>query len=163
MLLDLKKVFLDENESVNADYSLDLHDFSFNGTQPLKTPVKVTAAVCNTAGVVSVTLNADFAYSAPCDRCGEETITDYSYSFSHTLVQSLSGENDGDYIETPDFKLDLDELVTSDIILELPSKHLCREDCKGLCPKCGRNLNNGGCGCDNRQIDPRLEVLKSLL
>lgn len=163
MLLELKKVFLDENECVSAEYNLDLHDFDFNGTKPFVAPVRVKAKAENEAGVVGISITAEFEYNAPCDRCGEEVVTSFSYSFEHTLVQSLSGENDGDYIETPDFQLDLDELVTSDIILELPSKYLCSDDCRGLCPKCGRNLNKGDCNCDIRQIDPRLEVLKNLL
>ncbi len=163
MLLELKKVFLVEDEAVTAEYELDLHDIDFNGSKPLNTPVRVSAKAVNRAGVVNLAVSAKFDYSAPCDRCGEETITAFCYSFNHTLVQSLCGENEGDYIETPDFQLDLDELVTSDILLELPSKHLCKEECKGLCPKCGQNLNKGDCKCDLRQIDPRLEALKNLL
>lgn len=163
MLFELKKVFLNEDESLSAEYELDLHEIDFNGTNPLKTPVEVSAKAVNRAGVVNLAVSARFDYSAPCDRCGEETITAFDYSFRHTLVQSLCGENEGDYIETPDFQLDLDELVTTDILLELPLKHLCSEDCKGLCPKCGLNLNKGGCKCDLRVTDPRLEVLKDLL
>ena len=163
MLLELKKVFLTEDENLNAEYDLDLSDLDFNGTRPFKTPVRVSANAVNRAGVVNLAVTTKFEYTGPCDRCGEETITPFEYSFNHTLVQSLVGENEGDYIEVPDFTLDLDEPVTTDILLELPSKHLCKEDCKGLCPKCGKNLNTGDCGCDKRDIDPRLEALKSLL
>ena len=74
----------------------------------------------------------------------------------------LQVEND-DYIETPDFTLELDDVVISDIFLSLPSKNLCRDDCKGLCQICGQNLNNGECSCDKRQTDPRLEILKQLI
>lgn len=163
MLLDLRKVFLTEGEVLVSSYELDLSDMEFNGSKPLNTPVKVSAKAVNRAGVVNLAVSAVFDYTAPCDRCGEETITAFDYSFDHTLVLSLEGENEGDYIETPDYNLDLDELVTSDILLELPSKHLCSEDCKGLCPKCGANLNKGGCSCDLQEIDPRLEALRSLL
>lgn len=72
-------------------------------------------------------------------------------------------ESDEDYIETPDYKLELDEVVKTDIILELPAKFLCSEDCKGLCMKCGKNLNEGDCGCDKGSVDPRLEILKQLI
>ena len=161
MLLDLKKVFLTEGENLNAEYDLDLRDLDFNGTNPLNTPVKVSANAVNRAGVVNLAVTTKFEYTGPCDRCGEETITAFCYGFNHTLVRSLAGENEGDYVETPDFQLDLDELVTTDVILELPSKHLCREDCKGLCPKCGKNLNKGECGCNLNEIDPRLEALKA--
>ena len=163
MLWNLKKVFLTEDEILNAEYDLDLHDLDFNGGAPFKTPVRVMAKAVNRAGVVDLAVTAKFDYTAPCDRCGEETITPFVSSFNHTVVQSLVGENEGDYIEAPDFTIDTDPIVTADILLSLPSKHLCKEDCKGLCPKCGKNLNTGECGCDLREIDPRLEVLKSLL
>ena len=163
MLLDLRKVFLTEDEMLDFSYELDLGNMEFNGSKPLNTPVRVSAKAVNRAGVVNLAISAMFDYTAPCDRCGEETITSFDYGFDHTLVLSLEGENEGDYIETPDYNLDLDELVTSDILLELPLKHLCSEECKGLCPKCGANLNRGECGCDRQEIDPRLEALRSLL
>lgn len=163
MLLELKKVFLNENESTYAEYELDFRDMSFGGTTPFRSPVRVTANAVNRAGVVDLAVTAKFEYTAPCDRCGEETITPFVLSFKHTVVQSLVGENEEDYIEAPDFVVDLDAPVTADILLSLPSKHLCREDCKGLCPKCGKNLNEGDCGCDLREIDPRLEALRDFL
>ena len=164
MLLELKKVFLSEGECLNVCEALDLSDMELNGCYPLKTPIKVKAAVKNRAGVVSLAINAELDYSAPCDRCGEETITPLSYSFDHILVVSLESEDDDDcdHIEIPDYILDLDELVTADILLELPVKFLCREDCKGLCPQCGENLNYGECDCDILISDLRFEVLKDL-
>ena len=79
------------------------------------------------------------------------------------LFRTLADEENDDYIETPDFTLELDDVVISDIFLSLPSKNLCRDDCKGLCQICGQNLNNGECSCDKRQTDPRLEILKQLI
>ena len=67
------------------------------------------------------------------------------------------------YIQVDSGSLDLDELLRADILLELPTKYLCREDCKGLCAVCGKNLNDGPCNCNLHQIDPRLEVLKQLI
>ncbi len=72
-------------------------------------------------------------------------------------------EGNDDYIETPDFTVELDEVVISDILLDLPQKNLCRSDCKGLCPKCGQNLNSGKCECEGKTVDPRLEILKQLM
>ena len=54
-------------------------------------------------------------------------------------------------------------LLEEEIMLEMPSRTLCREDCLGLCPKCGKNLNEGSCGCAQHEPDPRLAVLKTLL
>ena len=72
-------------------------------------------------------------------------------------------EGNDDYIETPDFTVELDEVVITDILLNLPQKNLCKEDCKGLCPTCGVNLNTGSCACSGKTVDPRLEILKQLM
>ncbi len=90
---------------------------------------------------------------------------EFHYCFSHTLVRELSAENDDmdDYIVVDGDQLDLDELVLSDILLSLPTKILCNEDCKGLCPVCGKDLNIGNCECKKKQVDPRLEKLGELL
>ena len=58
--------------------------------------------------------------------------------------------------------LDLDELFTTALVLSMDSKHVCSEDCKGLCPTCGTDLNQGPCGC-RKEIDPRLAALAQLL
>ena len=75
-------------------------------------------------------------------------------------LSNLSGD---DYIEAPDYMLDTDALLRDDILLELPSKFLCKDSCKGLCPKCGKNLNMGRCGCPEKEPDPRLAALSKLL
>ena len=59
-------------------------------------------------------------------------------------------------------ELDLDEVLSTCFILDMETKFLCKEDCKGLCPSCGKNLNLGPCGC-RKEIDPRFAVLEQLL
>ncbi|MGQ9476616.1 MAG: YceD family protein [Actinomycetota bacterium] len=59
--------------------------------------------------------------------------------------------------------IDLNILVNDAVVLSLPIKHLCSPGCRGLCPHCGANLNQGDCGCRVQNIDPRLEVLRELL
>ena len=58
--------------------------------------------------------------------------------------------------------IDLDELVREQILLALPNRHLCREECRGLCPACGADLNAGGCGCEHKETDPRWAALADL-
>ena len=85
-------------------------------------------------------------------------------NFEHILVHELAGEDEEEFIVCGDYTLDLDELVAMDILLELPTRFLCREDCKGLCPKCGTNLNESTCNCSQeKEVDSRLSVLLTLL
>ena len=62
-----------------------------------------------------------------------------------------------------DYKLDMDELIYTEVVLAMPNKHLCSEDCKGICQECGKNLNDGPCDCATKTGDPRLAALSKLL
>lgn len=163
MLLDLKELFVSDGAKKDADYSLDLTEIDVMGEHPFASPVHVNAHVENNAGVVTVTIEAGFSYKTACARCMIPIEREFDYTFSHKLIQSLEEEYNDDYIETPDLTLDLDELTRTDILLELPSKFLCKGDCQGLCQKCGHNLNLGDCDCAKTEVDPRLEILKDLL
>lgn len=59
--------------------------------------------------------------------------------------------------------IDLSELVRQMLVLSVPPRSLCRPECRGLCPNCGQDLNQGECGCAAQEIDPRLEALRELL
>lgn len=163
MLLQLKEIFVTEGESLNVAYQMDMSDVTVDGIYPFVSPIKVNLRVQNRAGLVLLNTDVSFLFAHPCDRCLEDITKEYDYSFEHILVVSAENENDEDYIEVPDYELNPDELVRADILLELPTKFLCREDCKGLCPKCGKNLNLGDCGCEKKLTDPRLEILKQLM
>ncbi|MGN0452968.1 MAG: YceD family protein [Ruminococcus sp.] len=163
MIFDLKEVFEGEGVSKSLDFKLDLRDIAVDGVHPFSSEACVTATACNKTGIVSLSIKAEFVYSRPCDRCMKPLSETMTYTFSHRLVQSLYGDDDDDYIETPDYRLELEDLVTSDILLELPLKFLCSDGCKGLCPKCGQDLNEGNCSCGKRTVDPRLEVLRQLI
>lgn len=163
MLFELKSVFLNVGEEKELSYQLDISDIDIDGAFPFKSPVTVTATASNMASLVTLALNCRFDYQRSCDRCGEQCTVEQNMNFAHKLAQTLVDEGNDDYIETPDFTIELDEVVISDILLSLPQKFLCSEDCKGLCSKCGKNLNLGDCGCDKREIDPRLAILKQLM
>lgn len=143
---------------------MDLSGMELGGVKPFCAPVK--ADIVLTAFGGSVLMQAQVAYSLtmPCDRCSETVTRTFKPVFTHTLVRELSSdEDDGDLILVEDERLDVDGLLQEDILLDMPVKFLCREDCKGLCPTCGANRNEGDCGCDRREIDPRLAVLQELL
>lgn len=163
MLLDLKKIFMTENACVQTVCSLDLTDVTIDGVKPFTSVIKADVLAENCAGFVRLIAKTIVDYKRPCDRCTADTTMRLPMEFTHNLVVTLSGEDNDDYIETPNYQLDLDELLRADIILNLPVKYLCKEECKGLCAQCGKDLNQGDCSCDKRQIDPRLEVLKKLI
>ena len=163
MLFDLKSVFLNDGETKREAYELDISDISMDGAFPFTSPVRITAEAFNRASLVTLRLNCEYDYERPCDRCSTPVRGVEKKVFEHRLVQTLVDETNDDYIETPDYTLELDDVVTTDIILSYPQKFLCKEDCKGLCPQCGKNLNEGRCSCTKTTVDPRLEILKQFI
>ncbi len=77
-------------------------------------------------------------------------------------LRDIDMVEDDDYI-VHEGMVDLNLLVNDNIMTGLPIKRLCDEACRGLCPRCGENLNRGACECGEEEIDPRLEVLRELL
>ena len=147
MLLDLKPLFAGSKSLIPVDFSLDLSEVDFYGIKPLEKPVEIKGNIISRAGIVEAGLTCAVEYKAPCDRCSEETVYSYSFEIVRTIVCELENEDTDEMTVVPDMKLDLEEFCYADIIMSLPTKHLCKEDCKGLCPSCGTNLNLGRCDC----------------
>lgn len=102
-----------------------------------------------------------------CDRCLDEYERDISSAFGIMYVadgEQGAGGDDEVQIISPDTNIvDIGEDVRQFAILALPQKNLCSEDCKGLCPTCGKNLNRGKCECQNDVGDPRWSALKKIV
>jgi uncharacterized protein len=164
MFLELKKLFIGESGTVPFSVELDWSRETVSGQYPFANPIRAFGNVSNTAGIVCMRYQVETVLKMPCDRCAVDTEQTFTRDFEHILVDSLSGEDTGDLIVVEEgLRLNLDELVLADVMLEFPSKFLCHSDCKGICQKCGANLNHEQCRCTDKTIDPRLEVLKSLL
>lgn len=133
------------------DYVIDSERLDEVKGYTFSDPITVKGRITNRAGIVSLEYSAGFTLRACCDRCLIEFDRDYCFDFEHILVRSLSNDDYPDeYIVTETDELDMDELVLTDCLLSLPSKMLCKEDCRGLCPKCGTDLNRGKCNCGDQ-------------
>ena len=163
MIIDLKQVFVNDNFTLPLKYALDLSHIEYMGEYPLKKPVEIAGEIVNKASVVRLEAEISFEFDASCDRCGARTAKTHTLKVSKSLATSIEGEDSDTIVTVPDMKFNLDEFLYAEVITNLPMKHLCSESCKGLCLKCGKNLNEGECTCDKRQIDPRLEILKQFM
>lgn len=164
MKMDLKQLFDLIGEKQEFDCDFDFSKERLYGNAPFTHPVRVTGKIENRAGVVRLVFSVKSVLSLQCDRCLKAFEKAMDYSFSHIIVRELSNTDDEefDYVVCADGMLDLEELARADLMLELPTKVLCREDCKGLCPKCGKDLNLGSCDCKTKDIDPRWQALSDL-
>ncbi len=163
MVLDLKSFLCGGDREFEIHTELDFSGEEYGGDRLFPKPVSVNGKIFNKADVTRLQLNCVVAVQKPCDRCGNIAVNDLVVPIDRVLVQKLAGEEDDEIIVLPDEKLDLFEFCLGEIYLALPMKHLCSDDCKGICPICGKNQNIDHCGCNVKSIDPRLEVLAKLL
>lgn len=163
MLLNLSKI-IDCPGVVPFETALDLSDLDFGGCCPAQEPVTAKGTVKNSAGVLLMHGTVETTLHGVCDRCAKPFLREVSYPLEAVLVKELENEEDADawvFLLENDCA-DLDDIVRTAFVLNMDSRLLCREDCKGLCFRCGKDLNEGPCDCQP-EADPRLAVLKQLL
>ncbi len=145
-------------------------------------PLHVDARLEKIEHRVRVDAHGKAELTVPCGRCLAPVSVDLPVDFELTLVPReeyevaprgerddnkgpVAGSFDPQDAEEEVFTgkvIDLDPLVREQLVLSLPAYPVCREDCKGLCPVCGGNLNERECGCDRHVPDPRWAGLKKL-
>lgn len=162
MLLNVKPILHTPGKHMDFQFSMDLSDLEFAGRYPVTQPVEVTGQVRNTADVLELELTARTTLDAVCDRCGKAFPQEKEVTYQCLLAEELQNEDNDEIVLLEDGQADVGDLARTAFILGMDSKTLCSEDCKGLCPRCGADLNLGPCSC-KKEVDPRLAVLAKLL
>ena len=164
MLLGLSKIIECPGASVSFSTSVDLRDLLYGNCYPVDEPVLASGTVRNTAGVLVMTGTVHTTIHGVCDRCAADFASYVEFPIHVVLVTELSNEENEDEWVFPleGDSADLEDIVRTVFVLNMGSKLLCKEDCKGLCCRCGRNLNEGPCSCQ-KELDPRFAALRQLL
>ena len=164
MLLGLSKIIDRPGESVPYSVSLDLSDLQYGASFPVTEPVNAEGTVRNTAGVLVMTGTITTCLHGTCDRCTAQFTRDVNIPIDVVLVTEFANEDNEDERVFPlvGDSADLEEIIRTVFVLNLDSRMLCKPDCKGLCFRCGKNLNDGLCGCQ-KEPDPRFAALRQLL
>ena len=164
MLLRLSKIIDVPNGAVPFETTLDLRDMQFGSGYPVQEPVEAKGQIKNTAGVLLMEGELKTTLHGVCDRCAEPFDRQLVYPIHAVLTTELENEDEADEwtFLLEDDTADLDEILTTAFVLNMDCKLLCKPSCKGLCFRCGKNLNDGPCQC-RPEVDPRLAVLGQLL
>ena len=162
MLIDVKSILHTPGGELNFRFELDLSDLNFGCRYPISRPVIVEGAVRNRAEVLYLELAAHTTLDAVCDRCGKSFLQEKTVPYTCILAEELQNEENDEIVLLENGQVDAGELAREAFILGMDTKTLCSEDCKGLCPRCGADLNVGPCSC-KKEVDPRLAVLAKLL
>ena len=147
-LSDLKEI----GSRKQVSLELEFHDLEFvNREIEIEEPIKLELEIFNTSDsfVVEGKLKAELILS--CSRCLQKYNSPVELDISEDVLKSEMEDEE---------ELYLDEIVVDNIILSLPMKPLCSDNCKGICPECGQDLNEGECDCEVEALDPRLAKLK---
>lgn len=161
MRLNLREVVSSPGNSAQFDFKLDLTDMDF-GNARCAEPIDVSGVVSNNAGILKLDVHMQYTLNCLCSRCAIDFSRVENKAAEALLADSPEDRDDPDYFPLEGDEIDLDEVVTTLFVLDMDSKFLCKEDCKGMCPRCGKNLNEGSCTC-RKAVDPRLAVLEQLL
>ena len=162
MHLELRDIIHTPGESRDFAYELVVSQVELFGERPFHRPIQISGTARNMAGALQLEGRAESAMDTRCDRCLKPIVVKMDVPVVTLLAEELEDEENDEIVLLENGEVDLDEIFTTACILALDGKHLCREDCKGLCETCGADLNSGPCGC-KKELDPRLAVLAKLL
>lgn len=166
MLLNLSEVLTSEGKVVNATAELEMTGFASRLGEYLiteKSPVEFTFT---NIGVdkAKVEGSVRLVFDTRCDRCLQEVPTTLNLVFDRVVTspEMITEEEEDDTFFMEGYHLNVETFVYNEILVNWPMKILCKADCKGTCPVCGRNLNVGECDCDTFVPDPRMAVIKDI-
>lgn len=152
--------------SVEVDYEPDWYQTKAGTYKIVKKPpfqMKFT-----NLGQKKILLETKFSLTLQmrCDRCLEIVLQEVPIDFvrefdmNQTMQQRIEALDEINFISGN--SLDVERFVYGEVLLNLPMKVLCREDCKGICKRCGANLNHTTCNCDTTELDPRMAKIRDI-
>jgi uncharacterized protein len=161
MRLDLRELIVNPERRLPFHLELETDNLDFPSVREYLHPPVADGVVSNEAGILHMRGSITADMLCVCDRCGQEFESTKETAVDAVLVEEESEDNPELFV-LEGTEIDPQEVLSTCFILDMETKFLCREDCKGLCARCGRNLNLGPCGC-GKEIDPRFAVLEQLL
>ncbi|WP_408956538.1 YceD family protein [Natroniella sp. ANB-PHB2] len=154
MKIDITEIKDNLGAMMNTAFALEAEDRTIQGQKiSIIEPSNLELKVINSEGEYVIIGTVFLSLQVVCSRCLKE--------FKTTLEFEVKGEVSKTEVE--DAEIDISTILTEHIRLAVPMKYVCDEECKGLCPNCGRNLNQEDCDCIMHKVDPRLAKLEKLL
>ncbi len=155
-----ESIYSFESEITSSDINSDLKEFE------VLHPIKYKGEICKINREYIMNIHIYYTFKTKCDRCLTTTIKNSKTSLSAKLedykkMQEEEDEVDTDIIYYDNNVISIEDYVLMEVLSSLPMKTLCKEDCKGLCPKCGADFNKESCDCIVENIDPRFEKLRN--
>ena len=167
MLVNLSDVLTSEGKVETVSVPLEMTNFKSRLGNFLITKKEPVAFTFTNIGVnkAKVEGSAELTFDTRCDRCLEEVPVTLSLQFDRIVTSpdiATEDEEEDDLSFMEGYQLDVEAFVYHEILINWPLKVLCSDNCKGVCPVCGQNLNKKECGCDTFVPDPRMAAIKDI-
>ena len=166
MVINISEILKVYGGEINVDGDVSLSDINFLGEDfVFETPMHIAGNIVNNGKALELNAVCTGTVQVHCARCMKELNREVSFKIREFFVQS-DGENDDDDEDVVFFEgytIDVADIVVNHFLMNVSGKYLCSEDCRGLCPKCGADLNLGDCGCETDDIDPRWAKLADIM
>lgn len=168
MIINLSEIMSVKDKTEHIEAPIDLAGFQLDGMEyPFEEKGLVLLDITSSGErQISFEAKARVSLHIPCGRCLDDTLIPFDIQVSKDLDFS---ESDADRIKELEelnyidgYNLDVDLLIYDEILLKFPLRVLCREECRGICMKCGKNLNKESCDCNKSIGDPRMSVIQDI-
>ena len=162
MKINIASVLKNEGASVKLSGRMELGEFDFSGSQiSFEEPVTIEGSVQNIGSTLEISATVKGTYKTQCSRCGSIVTKELGATLFESVGSDFS-DVDEECLSLCGNVLDIEGSVRASVFSDIPLKFLCSENCKGLCPKCGINLNEEKCNCDTTVYDPRFAIFRNL-
>lgn len=164
MFINLTDVFTSEGKDREESVFFEADEITYMGNAYRileKQPIQLKCSNIGT-GKALVCGTSELILSIPCDRCLKDVKVPVPVSFEQEVLSpDIIHQADGqDFLRG--YELDVETLMNSEVLVNMPVKVLCKPDCRGICKQCGHDLNEGDCGCDTFVPDPRMAAIKDI-
>jgi uncharacterized protein len=162
---------LEISEELPREWLDNIPEFSDDSGTHIQGPVKVSGRLRKEGDNLRLNGRVSASLATFCTRCGDDMKHDLASEFELTLIRGRASAPEKEMELAPEdldtsyyngVQVDLAPFFQEEVAVQAPMQPLCKPDCKGLCTRCGTNLNNERCGCEKEEGDPRLAVLRNL-
>lgn len=147
MRLNVSEIIGVPGGRIPFDFEMDLSGLELHYQYPVVKPLRVSGEIVNVAGILEVNACLETVLSLVCDRCAKLFEKEKKLEVRAVLADKPQDEENEEFFPLDGDWADIGEIAESALILDMDMKILCREDCRGICPGCGQNLNEGECRC----------------
>ena len=164
MTIEVSSILKEIGGRIEIDDFVSMPDTEFLGEYHFEEPLHVSGSVSNNGKSLILRAEAEGHMTTSCARCMKEITVPVRFFIDENLAREDEDiPEEEDVILFSDTAVNIDGIVLDNFLMSTDGKYLCKEDCKGLCPTCGKDLNEGECGCGKENIDPRWSQLLDIM